>query len=115
MLPEPALSFTIPSLHDGIALDCRVYHPASLVAGNLNAPPWRRDAAIMAHPYAPMGGCFDDPIVADVCARLLRAGYLIGTFNFRQVFPGYRAGLGGALTRRLQRCRALSRKDLMDG
>ncbi|KAL3957995.1 hypothetical protein ACCO45_008573 [Purpureocillium lilacinum] len=33
MLPEPALSLTIPSLHDGTPLDCRVYHPASLAAG----------------------------------------------------------------------------------
>ncbi|TWU77443.1 hypothetical protein ED733_006740 [Metarhizium rileyi] len=83
MLPEPALSFTIPSLHDGTNLDCRVFHPVSLAATNIEAPPWRRYAALMAHPYAPMGGCYDDPVLESVAATLLRTGYLVGTFNFR--------------------------------
>ena len=86
MLPEPALSFTIPSLHDGIVLDCRVYHPASLAAANAKAPPWRRHAAVVAHPYAPMGGCYDDPILESVATQLLRTGYVVGTFNFRYSF-----------------------------
>jgi hypothetical protein len=85
MLPEPALSFTLPSLHDGTKLDCRVYHPASLAATNLGAPPWQRHAAVVAHPYAPMGGCYDDPILESVAAQLLKTGYLVGTFNFRYV------------------------------
>lgn len=83
MLPEPALSFTIPSLHDGTVLDCRVYHPASLAAANPRAPPWERHAAVVAHPYAPMGGCYDDPTLDSVAAALLRTGYLVATFNFR--------------------------------
>lgn len=37
----------------------------------------------MAHPYAPMGGCYDDPIVEAVTSRLLKNGFLVGTFNFR--------------------------------
>lgn len=82
MLPEPALTFTLPSLHDGLILDCRVYHPLSLAA-NPRAPPWNRHAAVMAHPYAPMGGCYDDPIVEVVAGQLLRKGFLVGTFNFR--------------------------------
>lgn len=85
MLPEPALSFTIPSLHDGTSLDCRVYHPASLAAANTKAPPWKKHAAVVAHPYAPMGGTYDDAILESIAARLLRAGYLVGTFNFRYV------------------------------
>lgn len=85
MVPEPALSFTIPSLHDGISLDCRVYHPASLAATKVQAGPWKKHAAVVAHPYAPMGGCYDDPVLGSITARLLGAGYLVGTFNFRYV------------------------------
>ena len=82
MLPDPALTFTIPSIHDGTALDCRLYHPASLQP-NPHAPPWKGHAAILAHPYAPMGGSYDDPVVEAVAAKLLRQGYIVATFNFR--------------------------------
>lgn len=82
MLPEPALSVTIPSIQDDATLECRIYHPLSLSA-NPRAPPWRKHAAIVAHPYAPLGGCFDDAIVETVTAILLRQGFLVGTFNFR--------------------------------
>lgn len=82
MPPEPALSFTIPSVGDGTALDCRIYHPQSLAASP-GAPPWRRHAAVVAHPYAPMGGSYDDPVVETVLGQLLRRGFLVGTFNFR--------------------------------
>ncbi|UNI24865.1 hypothetical protein JDV02_010584 [Purpureocillium takamizusanense] len=83
MPPEPALSLTIPSLHDGTPLDCRVYHPASLAAGNPRAAPWKRHAALLAHPYAPLGGSYDDGMVETLAGRLLREGYLVTTFNFR--------------------------------
>lgn len=82
MLPEPALSITIPSIQDDATLECRIYHPLSLSA-NPRAPPWRKHAAIVAHPYAPLGGCFDDAVVETVSAILLRQGFLVGTFNFR--------------------------------
>ncbi|KAM0333928.1 hypothetical protein ACHAQA_000945 [Verticillium albo-atrum] len=82
MLPEPTLSFTLPSVHDDTVLDCRVYHSHALSPAP-TAPPWRRHAAIVAHPYAPMGGSYDDPIVDSVAEALLRAGFLVGTFNFR--------------------------------
>ncbi|KAK0648909.1 Alpha/Beta hydrolase protein [Cercophora newfieldiana] len=81
-LPEPSLTFTLPSLHDGLALDCRVYHPASLSASP-KAPSWQKHAAVVAHPYAPLGGCYDDPVVDIVAATLLRLGLLVVTFNFR--------------------------------
>lgn len=93
-LPDPALTLTIPSLHDGTTLDCRIYHPASLAAANPRAPPWRRHAAVVAHPYAPMGGCYDDAVVEAVAAQLLREGFLVGTFNFRCVSDRGR-GRGG--------------------
>lgn len=83
MLPEPALSFTIPSIHDDVTtLECRVYHPQALTP-NPRAPPWRRHAAIVAHPYAPLGGCYDDAVVETVAGVLLRQGFVVGTFNFR--------------------------------
>lgn len=84
MLPDPSLSLTIPSLQDGTALDCRVYHPQSLSA-NPRAPSWQRHAAILAHPYAPLGGCYDDPVLAEAIEQLLRSGFLVATFNFRCV------------------------------
>ncbi|KAK0724666.1 Alpha/Beta hydrolase protein [Lasiosphaeris hirsuta] len=82
MLPEPTLTFTLPSLHDGLTLDCRVYHAHSLAASP-KAPLWQKHAAIVAHPYAPLGGCYDDPVVDIVADTLLRLGLLVGTFNFR--------------------------------
>ncbi|PHH75086.1 hypothetical protein CDD80_2637 [Ophiocordyceps camponoti-rufipedis] len=72
--PQPTVCLTIPSLHDGTTLDCRLYHPIAWWSGN---------AAIMAHPYAPMGGCYDDAVVEAIVAQLLEAGFLVGTFNFR--------------------------------
>lgn len=83
MLPEPTLSFTLPSIHDNnTTLECRVYHPQSL-STSLKAPPWRKHAAIVAHPYATLGGCFDDQVVHMISATLLHQGFLVGTFNFR--------------------------------
>lgn len=82
MPPRLALSVTIPSIHDDATLECRIHHPPSLDA-NPRAPPWRKHAAIVAHPYAPLGGCFDDEVVRTVSAVLLRQGFLVGTFNFR--------------------------------
>ncbi|KAJ2894247.1 putative acid phosphatase [Zalerion maritima] len=74
MLPDPTVSLSLPSLDDGLVLDCRVYHP--LKQRNLHA-------AIVAHPYAPLGGSFDDPVVDTVAGTLLRLGFIVGTFNFR--------------------------------
>ncbi|KAK3949610.1 Alpha/Beta hydrolase protein [Pseudoneurospora amorphoporcata] len=82
LLPDPTLSFTLPSLHDGIAIDCRVYHPQSLDPSP-SSPPWRKHAAVFAHPYAPLGGCYDDPVVDIAAGTLLKLGFLVGTFNFR--------------------------------
>jgi len=77
------LTFTLPSLHDGLSLDCRVYHPQSLSPNAPGSLKWQRHAAIVAHPYAPLGGCYDDPVVDIVASTLLRLGFLVGTFNFR--------------------------------
>lgn len=39
----------------------------------------------MAHPYAPMGGSYDDRVVSIVVDEFLKAGWIVGTFNFRYV------------------------------
>ncbi|KAI1818243.1 Alpha/Beta hydrolase protein [Poronia punctata] len=77
MLPQPSLSFTLPSIHDKTRLKCRVYHPD---------PPQQqpfKHAAVVAHPYAPMGGCYNDPIVDLVAGTLVQLGFVVATFNFR--------------------------------
>ncbi|KAI1135913.1 Alpha/Beta hydrolase protein [Hypoxylon sp. FL0543] len=84
MLPRPSLSFTLPSIHDNTKLDCRVYHPACL-NGSLAASDkaWQQHAAVVAHPYAPFGGSYDDPVVFLIVSVLLRLGFVVATFNFR--------------------------------
>ena len=79
-MAEPAYSFTLPSLEDDIKLDCRIYHPKALQHTS-----WEVKAAVVAHPYAPLGGCYDDPVVMAVTGTLLKQGYVVGTFNFRHV------------------------------
>ncbi|KAI5918658.1 Alpha/Beta hydrolase protein [Camillea tinctor] len=89
MLPRPSLSFMLPSFHDATTLDCRIYHPASLndPASSVSTFPWLRHAAVVAHPYAPLGGCFDDPVVDVVANTLLHIGFVVATFNFRGAPP----------------------------
>ncbi|KAL3466039.1 Alpha/Beta hydrolase protein [Aspergillus heterothallicus] len=81
-LPSPSHSFTIPSTYDGIKLACRIYLPHQLLEseGALNR---RIRGAIVAHPYASLGGCYDDPVVSFIGGELLDAGHVVGTFNFR--------------------------------
>ncbi|KAI1125296.1 Alpha/Beta hydrolase protein [Nemania abortiva] len=83
MLPRPCLSFTLPSVYDNIKLDCRVYHPPCLRDPSHSGAPWAGHAAVVAHPYAPLGGCYDDPVVDVAAGTLLQLGFLIATFNFR--------------------------------
>jgi len=37
----------------------------------------------MAHPYAPLGGSFDDPVVGMVGNEILKHSWILLTFNFR--------------------------------
>lgn len=96
-LPAPTFSFSIPSIHDEVNLECRVYLPDELQniqlesASSSSTPPtptpvtsrWKPRGAIIAHPYTRLGGCYDDPVVSFVGGELLQAGYVVGTFNFR--------------------------------
>lgn len=83
--PEAHYSFTIPSIHDDTTLDCRIYHPDTLTKpkDSVNIAHWKRRGIVMAHPYAPMGGSYDDRVVGIVVEEFLHAGWMVGTFNFR--------------------------------
>jgi hypothetical protein len=87
--PEPLYKFTIPSVHDDTTLGCRIYHPESL-SESLHDDTgieiqWRPRGIVMAHPYAPMGGSYDDRVVGIVIEEFLKAGWIVGTFNFRYI------------------------------
>ncbi|KAJ4374138.1 hypothetical protein N0V83_002879 [Neocucurbitaria cava] len=82
--PEPHYSFTIPSVHDDTTLDCRVYHPPALSGeSDESGASWKKRGIVMAHPYAPMGGSYDDRVVGIVVEEFLKRGWIVGTFNFR--------------------------------
>jgi hypothetical protein len=77
-LPKPSAAFTLPSMHDELELDCRVYFPR-FCKNQL----FGKVFAILAHPYAPLGGSYDDPVVGFTGCTLLQNGVTLGTFNFR--------------------------------
>jgi hypothetical protein len=79
-LDIPTFTFTVPSLHDDITLDCRLYIPSRFQVHDNTG---RLKAVIIAHPYAPLGGCCDDPVLSAVGGELLKHGWIIATFNFR--------------------------------
>ncbi|KAF5850983.1 hypothetical protein GGP41_010618 [Bipolaris sorokiniana] len=83
--PEAHYSFSIPSIHDDTTLDCRIYQPDALLRPDNpdDIAKWSRKGIVMAHPYAPMGGSFDDRIVGIVIDEFLHAGFIVGVFNFR--------------------------------
>ncbi|KAJ5503397.1 hypothetical protein N7463_006271 [Penicillium fimorum] len=80
-LPSPSFSIFLPSVYDGNKLECRIYLPTALK--NIESTSWPNRGAIIAHPYATLGGCYDDPIVSFIGGELLQAGCIVGTFNFR--------------------------------
>jgi hypothetical protein len=83
-MPEntPVYCFTIPSVSDGTLLDCRIYHPVSLQDAQLTKQRTRK-AALIAHPYAPLGGSMDDAVVTTIIDELLGLDFVVGSFNFR--------------------------------
>lgn len=109
---QPAYAFSIPSVEDDTPLDCRIYHPeklASVVQG-VDHVPWIK-GAILAHPYAPRGGCQDDHVVLATTETLLDQGFVVGTFNFRCVrsLVWYRLA-----TDFVQRCQRLDGQNDLD-
>ena len=83
MLPEPTFTFTIPSIYDDTTLDCRIYNPPHSILNPIDGEAWSPRGAIVAHPYPPFGGCYDDLIVLSTAAEIFEHGFVIGTFNFR--------------------------------
>ncbi|KAL4953620.1 Alpha/Beta hydrolase protein [Aspergillus filifer] len=81
-LPAPTHSFTIPSIYDDTQLSCRIYLPHQLRSSKTSSP-WRVRGAIVAHPYASLGGNYDDPVVSFIGGELLDEGLVVATFNFR--------------------------------
>ncbi|KAF2254556.1 hypothetical protein BU26DRAFT_514441 [Trematosphaeria pertusa] len=85
--PEPRFTCTIPSIHDDTTLNCRVYHPDILSrprsGDSQERQQWRNRGIVIAHPYAPMGGSYDDRVVGIVVDEFLKRGWMVGTFNFR--------------------------------
>jgi hypothetical protein len=82
-LPKPTLSFTIPSIHDDTTVDARIYHPNDTTKDPFGRAEHMKRGAIIAHPYAPLGGSYDDPVVGIVAAQVLEEGFVVCTFNFR--------------------------------
>ena len=94
---EPLHEFKIPSLHDSLQLDCRIYAAAPRdpeAAGGLGSGhEGHLRGAIIAHPYAPLGGSQDDHIVLGVAETLVGSGWTVATFNFRYDKPTVLKGL----------------------
>jgi hypothetical protein len=75
---------------------------------------WRKRVAIVAHPYAPLGGCYDDPVVSTVAATILKQGFIVGTFNFRYAHLALLASYEQWLTRyATKRGRFFKRADIV--
>ncbi|KAK6440160.1 hypothetical protein LTR95_003616 [Oleoguttula sp. CCFEE 5521] len=82
---EPSYSFTVPSLHNDVPLDCRIYEPNKFPDILLRSTEGTQQlrGVVIAHPYASLGGSYDDPVVLALTRCLLHQGFVVGTFNFR--------------------------------
>lgn len=74
------LNLFIPSLHDATPLEACITVPGP---SSINAPKGARKAAVLAHPYGPLGGTLHDRVVQTLRDTLVSHGYLVATFNFR--------------------------------
>lgn len=70
-------TFMLPSIYDGTDLECRLTLP------DQQQETLRRAGGIVAHPYAPLGGCFDDHVVRTVVEELASVGVPVLSFNSR--------------------------------
>ncbi|KAF8471719.1 hypothetical protein BDZ91DRAFT_692653 [Kalaharituber pfeilii] len=74
--PLPSLALRVPSIYDKTLLETRIYVPHELQSVV-------QRIAVVAHPYATLGGNFNDHVVLNTVRILLGGGWVIGTFNFR--------------------------------
>lgn len=73
-------------MYDGKQLECRIFLP--LVFQDIKSTStWPVRGAIVAHPYAPLGGSYNDPVVGFTCSELFHTNHVVGTFNFRYDLP----------------------------
>ena len=77
----------ISSLYDETRLDCSIrdHQPTTQTTVDSSIA-LKRDTicgAIIAHPYAPFGGSFRDPVVTAVGESFWQKGFVVGVFNFR--------------------------------
>lgn len=80
-LPFP-LSYNLPLTPNGPKLATRIYRNPTK---STSTPPPIPKIALIAHPYGPLGGSYDDPTVLLTVQTLLAADYaVVGTFNFRR-------------------------------
>lgn len=81
----PAYYVHIPSVHDGLMLNCRLHYSSRLRDLANEDRNQQRDyrGAIVAHPYAPLGGSLEDHVVTETTKSLVQEGYIVMTFNFR--------------------------------
>lgn len=96
-------AFQIPSLCDKIKLDCCIRDHQTISQATLDSLPPQCDnrssdialkkhticGAIIAHPYAPLGGSFCDPIVTAIGESFLQKGFVVGVFNFRFIYYSF--------------------------
>lgn len=86
MPADPTITFSIPSVNDDTLLECRVYvPPPSILTYKISNQGRIVRGAIVAHPYASFGGCFDDQVVLALVTEFLRQHFVVGTFNFRYI------------------------------
>ncbi|KAF3162540.1 hypothetical protein TWF788_001992 [Orbilia oligospora] len=81
--PSPILTLILPiPSHHSHTIEARVYHPSEFPQNYGLTPSTPRKAAVIAHPYASLGGTWDDPVVLSLVALLTRKGWVVATFNF---------------------------------
>lgn len=61
-------------------------HASSDPPGGSLTARWRKKGIVVAHPYAPLGGSYDDRVVGMVVEEFVRLGWVVGTFCFRYVY-----------------------------
>jgi len=71
----------LPSTYDDTSLECRIYHPLEFLKDEIGKD--INKAAVVAHPYGPLGNGFDDLVVMSLVEVLTEAGWIVATFNFR--------------------------------
>lgn len=108
MAPEAEYTFTLPSVADDTVLSCKVYHPKELRLGSTVK------GAVLAHPYAPLGGSQADSVVVAVVTALLKQGHVVGTFDFRLVHDLTSIHRLDYLLNCHKRCWGLRGQDYMD-